>query len=83
MTIVIDNVSIQSLLILSKEYVKLGMAEANHFQTLGVVAYATRLWTHWMTVLIPCLSSSVFFYLLFKSRLLPRFISILVLWVQH
>lgn len=76
-TIVIDNVSIQSLLTLSKEYVKSGTADANHIQTLGVVAYATRLWTHWMTILIPCLSSSVFFYLLFKSRLLPRFISIL------
>jgi hypothetical protein len=76
-TVVIDNVSIHSLLALSRQYVKAGSQNTDYFQALGTVAYATRLWTHWMTILIPCLSLSVFFYLLFRHRLVPRFISVL------
>jgi hypothetical protein len=74
--IIIDNVSIQSMLALSKEFVHAPNPHAHHFQTVGAIAYATRSWTHLMTLLVACLPLSVFYYLLFTSKLTPRFISI-------
>lgn len=74
--ILIDNASVQSLLTISKQYVKSGAADTGYFYTLGAAAYSTRLWTHYMTILIPCISLTMFFYILFKYKLLPRFITI-------
>ena len=75
-TVTADNVSVQSLLALSKEYVKAGTPANSYFQTLGAVAYSTRLWTHLIIILVSGLPFSVFYYLLFKTKLVPRFISI-------
>ncbi len=72
----IDGANMQSLLTLSKEYVSAANPDAHYFQTMGAVAYATRLWTHLMTLLVACFPSAVFYYLLFSSRLVPRFISV-------
>lgn len=74
--IMIDNASIQSMLAVSNQYVSSGMTDTAHFEVLGAVARDTRLWAHWMTILIPCLSQTVFFYLLFRYRLLPHFLTI-------
>ena len=74
--IIADNTSIQSLLTLSKEYVSIANPDTAYFQTLGAVAYSTRLWTHLMTLLVACLPLSAFYYLLFITKLIPRFISI-------
>jgi hypothetical protein len=71
-----DNTNIQWLLTLSKEYVHAENPDAQYFQTLGAVAYASRLWTHLMTLLVACLPFSVFYYVLFTSQLTPRFISV-------
>jgi len=71
-----DNTSIQSLLTLSKEYVKAANPDAHYFQVLGAVAYATRLWTHLMTLLVACLPLTAFYYLLLITKLIPRFISV-------
>ena len=71
----LDNAAIQSLLAAGKQYVKSGITNKSHVEALGAVAYYSRLWTHWMTLLIPCASLSVFFYLMFKYRLLPRWLT--------
>jgi hypothetical protein len=71
-----DNINIQSLLALSKDYVQAVNPDAHYFQTLGAVAHAARLWTHLMTLLVASLPFSVFFYLMFSSKLIPRFISV-------
>lgn len=74
--IAIDNAAIQSLLTVSKQYANSGMADIDRFVALGAAAYDTRLWAHWMTILIPCVSLTLFFYVLFRYKLLPRFITI-------
>jgi hypothetical protein len=74
--VVADNVSVQSLLTLSREYVKAGAPASEYFQTAGAVCYATRLWTHLAIMLVSGLPLSVFYYLFFTSRLIPRFISV-------
>lgn len=76
MAVAADNANVQAMLALSKAYTKAGAPDAGYFETAGTVAYANRLWTHLMTFLISCLPSAVFYYLLFTSRLVPRFIAV-------
>lgn len=71
-----DNLNIQSLLVLSKDYVSAGNPDSHYFQTMGVVTHAARLWTHLMTILVACLPFTLFYYLMFVLKLIPRFISI-------
>jgi hypothetical protein len=66
----------QSLLALSKDFVNAENPDAHYFQTVGAIAYANRLWTHLMTLLVACLPFSVYYYLLFTSKIIPRFISV-------
>jgi hypothetical protein len=71
-----DNSNIEALLAVSRQYNKEGAAAAGTVFTLaGTVAYEARLWTHLMTLLVACISLSVFYYLLFRYRLLPRWLS--------
>lgn len=74
--ILIDNVSILSILGLSQEYQNVEASAADHLQTLGTILYQTRWWTHYMTLLISCLPLFMFYYLFFLSKLIPRFISV-------
>ncbi len=75
--ILIDNISVLSILGLSQEYVKAEGSATEHFQALGTILYQTRWWTHYTVLLISCLPLFMFYYLFFLSKLIPRFISIL------
>ncbi|HVG15329.1 MAG TPA: DUF4386 domain-containing protein [Chitinophagaceae bacterium] len=74
--VMMDNAALQSLIAVSKLYVGSGVTGRADFQLLGPVLQSTRLWTHWMTILVPCTSQALFFYMLLKYKLLPRFIAI-------
>jgi hypothetical protein len=66
-----------SLLTLSRAYVAAGAADAPYFQTLGAVLLGTR--ADIAGVLIPIffgLGALLFYYALYRSRLVPRFISV-------
>jgi len=66
-----------SLIALSQEYVKAGAPDASNFQTLGASFLAERtLWVGSMLGIFFSLSALLFYYLLYKSKLVPRFISI-------
>jgi hypothetical protein len=64
------------LITLSMEYVRVGDPDASHFQTLGTLILAERGLTFRMVMIIVSLAAPMFYYLLFQSRLIPRFISV-------
>ncbi|MEB8329918.1 DUF4386 domain-containing protein [Flavobacteriaceae bacterium KMM 6897] len=75
--IVIDNVSVLSLLELSKEYVKNGGENSDSFKIIGTVLYGRHWWTHYFTLLISCFPVFVLYYTLYLSKLVPRIISVI------
>jgi len=66
-----------SLIALSQEYVKVGAPDASYFQTLGISFLAAR--AHLVGLLLAIffsLGALLFYYLLYQSKLVPRFISV-------
>jgi hypothetical protein len=73
---IISGVFLLTVLSISKEYVKAGEPEHSYLQTLGKYFLDARGITRTLMLLGFCFSASMFYYLLFKTKLLPRFISI-------
>jgi hypothetical protein len=65
-----------SLIDLSREYINAGAADGSFFQILGGSIHAQNDWTTLFYIIIFTLGALMFYRLLYKSRLLPRFISI-------
>ena len=65
------------LIALSQEYVKASAPDASSFQTLGAVLIALRLWSWRLIYLINGIATLMLAYLLFQSKLVPRWISVL------
>jgi hypothetical protein len=65
-----------TILSLSNEYVQNGDPDRSYLQTLGKYLLEARSITRILMLLGFCLSATMFYYLLLKSNLLPRFISI-------
>jgi hypothetical protein len=74
-TLVVYVFSLPSLMILSQEYAKAGSPDASYFQSLGASLLAESYWVYPMLVVFFGLSALLFYYLLYRSRLIPRFIS--------
>ena len=45
-------------------------------QALGELLLATRYWSYEMLYLVFCLSALLFYYMLYQTRLVPRFLSV-------
>jgi len=65
------------LITLSQEYVKAGAPDASSFQTLGDVLIALRLWSWRLIYIINGVATLLLAFLLYQSRLVPRWISVL------
>jgi hypothetical protein len=63
------------LITVSQEYVKAGTPDASHFQTLGALLQELGVWIDPILGLAFCLGALMFYYLWFKSRLIPRWLS--------
>lgn len=74
LAIMIDNISVISMLELSNEYVKNG--DSNSLQTIGNLIYQKHRWTHYFYLLISCFPVFVLYYTLYLSKLVPRIFSI-------
>ena len=72
--ILIDNVSVVSMLELSKEYVQNG--NDNSMKILENLVYERHRWTHYFYLLISCFPVYILYYTLYVSKLVPRIISI-------
>jgi hypothetical protein len=64
-------------LTLSQEYVQAAAPDASSFQTLGALLLSVIDWTHLVGVeIVFALTPLILNYLLYKSKLVPRFISV-------
>ncbi len=73
--IAIDNSSIFSLLEFSKIVSSTESTETLY--TLKTMLYEKHWWTHYISLLVSCLPVFVLYYTLFKTKLIPRIISII------
>ena len=70
------SLSALSLLALSEEFVRAGAPADSYFQALGILLLAGRFWAFQMSFIAFCIAALVFYYMLYRLRLIPRFISI-------
>jgi hypothetical protein len=74
---IVGGMAILTLLTLSQEFVNAGIPEATHFQTTGDLLLAARDWAFLIgSGLVWSLSAVILNYLLYRSRLIPRWLSI-------
>lgn len=74
--VIVSGIFLLTLLSLSKEYVNTPIPEHTSLKQLGNYLLEARDFTKVLMLLGYCLNVSLFYYLLFKSRLVPRFISV-------
>ncbi len=65
-----------SLISLSKEYISAGVQNASYYQAIGNSIQAQSHWSTLIYIIVFTLGASMFYYVLFKSELIPRFISV-------
>lgn len=64
------------LLTLSKEYIEAGSPDSSYFQTFGTLLRSTRdLVNHVVMILVHCLGGLMLYYIFYKTRLVPRWLS--------
>jgi hypothetical protein len=73
---ILSSISPLPLIDLSQAYIQAGAPDAPYFQTLGVFALAGRYWASQMLVVFFILAALILYYVLYQSKLLPRFIPI-------
>ncbi len=73
---IISGVLLMTILSISKEYVQTGMPEHSYLQTLGTYLLDARGVTQTLMLLGFCAGAVMLYYLFYKARLLPRFISL-------
>jgi len=74
---IIGAISLLALVTLSKEFVGAGSPDASQFQTLGMLLLAARDWGGHVVldVAVFPLGALMLYYLLYRTRLVPRWIS--------
>ena len=65
-----------SLISLSQEFISAGAPDTSYFQTLGNSLQAQNHWSTLVYIIVFTLGALMFYSLLYKSKLLPRFISV-------
>jgi hypothetical protein len=73
---IISDISALSLVNVSEAYVKAGAAEISPFQAAGTVLHAVRFWSFQMVSVTLVLGALVLYTMLYKTKLVPRFLSI-------
>ncbi len=74
--IIISSIGLLTLLTLSQEFVEAGAPGASYFQTVGTVLLAIRDWAFLIgSGLVWSLSALILNYILYQSKLIPRWLS--------
>jgi hypothetical protein len=69
-------ISMVILMLLSLEVVKPGAPDASYFQASGAIILGLFNWIGVLENIPFCLGSLIFFYLLYQSKLVPRWLSV-------
>jgi hypothetical protein len=72
---VVIAISMLLLLTLSRAYVEAGAPDASYFQTSGASLHALDAWSSVLENIPYCLGALIFYYLLYQSKLVPRWLS--------
>ena len=65
-----------SLLALGKEAGQSSISTIENFKALGFLKVQDYIWAHFVTLVLYTSATLVFFYFLFKTKLVPRFLSV-------
>jgi len=65
-----------SLLTLSHEYVKSGAPDASYFQSLGTLLLGADVYLNHILAIVFCLGALMIYYIFYKSKLIPRWLSV-------
>jgi hypothetical protein len=76
MVLIFSKTSLLSLITLSQAYIAAGSPESSYFQTFGSVALAERDWASQIQVVFFVLSAVIFYFVLYQTKLLPRWLSV-------
>jgi len=74
--IVVSNIIHVGLLSLSEDFAVTTSATTDHFTTLAKMLYDAYYWTHFLMLMLYGIGGSVLYYFLFKTKLIPRWLSI-------
>jgi len=75
--LIVAAISPLLLITLSQEYLKVGVPDASSFQALSTLFIALReYWTLLMLAIFYSLAAIMFYYVLYQTKLIPRFISV-------
>ena len=75
--LIVGHISLLLLLTLSQEYIKAGAPDVSYFQTLGTLLLGVYDWTFLLgPTIVLSLTALILNYILYQSRLVPRFISV-------
>jgi hypothetical protein len=72
---IVAVVGLLSLLTLSQDYVQAGASNTPFFQASGALLLATKKWAGQLGVIAFTLGALMYYYVLYQSKLVPRFIS--------
>lgn len=75
--LIVSIVALQLLVLLSEKYIATGAADSNEFQTMAALAVKGHFAAFDMGMLALSVGSLMFCYLLYRSKLIPRIISII------
>jgi hypothetical protein len=77
MALIVGTISALSLITLSQEYIAAGAVDASSFQASGALALAVRSWAaDVMLTIFFIIGALILYFMLYKSKLVPRFISV-------
>ncbi len=75
--LIVSGISLLSLIPLSQEYLQAGSPDVSHFQTLGIDSMAKSVLAFQTAMIALAIGSLPFCYLLYRTKLIPRLISVL------
>ena len=74
---IISALGLLTLLSLSQEITSAGAQSTSIVQTLGTLIFATRIWAGFVLGVIAfCLGAAMYYYIMYRSRLIPRWLSV-------
>jgi hypothetical protein len=74
--LIVSKTGLLSLITLSQDFLAAGSPVESYFQTAGAAALADRFWASQIQVVFFCLSALIFYYVMYQSKRLPRFLSV-------
>lgn len=72
---VAENISVMSMVSLSKAYAEAGAAQETLYQGLRIVVKETRNWTHYISLIVSGATLFAFYLAMFRFRLIPRLLA--------